>query len=490
MSAETATIPHARTSAFAEVPAWFWMACGVYALLLIVGDRLLADSDTYWQIAVGRWILDHRALPSVDIYSFTKAGQPWMSSSWLAQVLFAKAYDLAGWTGPAALTAACGAATFALLTAILSRAVPAIYASLVALTALVLTCGHLLARPHVLVLPIMMVWANGLMVASERREAPSFWLLPLIALWANLHGGFLFGLVLLGAFALDAMWNAAPAQRLPLALCWTAFGIGALAACCATPYGWGSLLASLKILSLGELLHLIAEWMPANFSHIDAFELSILGLIGGALYCGVRLPLPRIALVLGLLHMALSHVRNLELFALLLPLAALMPVATQFDLRAASIVRLKAAPTTIFIVALCASTWFVAARGNIAPPPIHSPAAAVDALKAHNARRVLNDLQFGGYLIWRQVPVFVDGRAELYGETFEMAYYRALQLKDVDGFFDLLKTYDIDAVMLDPATPASRFLDHIDGWQRLYADDCVVIHVRTGGEAAAARPAG
>ncbi len=119
----------------------------------LVGDRLLADSDTYWQIAVGRWILDHRALPSVDIYSFTKAGAPWVSSSWLAQVLFAKAYDLAGWTGPAALAAACSAATFALLTAILSRALPAIHASLIALAALVLTCGHLLARPHVLVLP-------------------------------------------------------------------------------------------------------------------------------------------------------------------------------------------------------------------------------------------------------------------------------------------------------------------------------------------------
>ncbi|MHC2331474.1 hypothetical protein [Bradyrhizobium sp. USDA 4454] len=481
MNAETAAIPQARTSVFAEVPAWFWMACGVYALLLIVGDRLLADSDTYWQIAVGRWILDRHALPSVDIYSFTKAGEPWVSSSWLAQVLFAKAYELAGWTGPAALAAACGAATFALLTAILSRALPAIHASLIALVALVLTCGHLLARPHVLVLPIMLVWANGLMVASERRAAPSFWLLPLIALWANLHGGFLFGLVLAGAFALDALWNAAPAQRLPLALRWAAFGAGALAACCVTPYGWGSILASLKILNLGELLQLIAEWMPANFSQVDAFELSILGLIGAALYCGVKLPLPRIALVLGLLHMALSHVRNLELFALLLPLAALTPVATQFGLRGASAVRLKAVPAAMLIAALCFATAIVAARQTISPPPIHSPAAAVDALKAHNARRVLHDLQFGGYLISRQVPVFVDGRAELYGEKFEIDYYRALQLKDVGGLLDLLEAYDIDAVMLDPATPASKFLDHIDGWRRLYADDRVVIHVRPAG---------
>ncbi|MGY4476009.1 hypothetical protein [Bradyrhizobium sp. USDA 3364] len=480
MRADTATLPQARTSAF-EIPAWFWMACGVYALLLILGDRLLADPDTYWQIAVGRWILDHHALPSVDIYSFTKAGQPWVSSSWLAQVLFATAYDLAGWTGPVVLTAACGALTFALLTAILNRALPAIHASLIALAALVLTCGHLLARPHVLALPVMLVWANGLMTASERREAPSFWLLPLIALWANLHGGFLFGLVLAGAFALDAIWNAAPAQRLPLALRWTAFGIGALAACCVTPYGWGSILASLKILNLGELLHLIDEWAPANFSHIDAFELSILGLIGAALYYGVRLPLPRIALVLGLLHMALSHVRNLELFALLLPLAVLTPAATQFGLRAAGVVRLKAVPAAALMAVLGASTWFVAARQGLSPPADHSPAAAVDALKAHHVQRVFNDLRFGGYLIWRQVPVFVDGRAELYGETFEMAYYRALQLKDVDGLLALLKTYDIDAVMLDPTTPASRFLDHIDGWQRLYADDRVVVHVRAAG---------
>lgn len=478
MSVETATFSRARASVLAEVPAWFWMACGVYALLLFVGDRLLADSDTYWQIAVGRWILDHRTLPSVDIYSYTKAGAPWVSSSWLAQILFAKAYDLAGWTGPAALAAACAAASFALLTAILSRALPAIYASLIALTALVLTCGHLLARPHVLVMPIMLVWANGLMTASERREAPSFWLLPLIALWANLHGGFLFGLVLVGAFALDALWNTLPAQRPALALRWAAFGIGALIACCVTPYGWGSILASLKILGLGELLHVIQEWRPATFSEIDPFALSILGLLGAALYYRARLPLPRILLVLGLLHMALSHIRNLELFALLLPLAVLTPVATQFRLRASCTVRPRAVPATILLAGLCAWTSVAAARHVISPPPTYSPAAAVDAMKARNVKRVLNDLQFGGYLIWRQMPVFIDGRAELYGETFGMDLARALQLKDVNGFRGLLKTYDIDAVMLDPATPASRLLDQIEGWQRLYADDRVVVHVR------------
>ena len=113
------------------------------------------------------------------------------------------------------------------------------------------------------------------------------------------------------------------------------FGIGALAACCATPYGWGSILAARKILDLGELLHLIYEWMPANFSKFGAFEMTILTLIAGALYGGVKLTPPRIALVLGLLHMALSHVRNVEIFALLLPIVVLAPVASQFALRPA-----------------------------------------------------------------------------------------------------------------------------------------------------------
>ncbi|WGS21406.1 MULTISPECIES: hypothetical protein [unclassified Bradyrhizobium] len=479
MSSEIATIPRERASVFGEVPAWFLVACGVYALLLLAGSKLLADSDTYWQIAVGRWILDHGTVPSVDIYSFTRAGEPWMSSSWLSQVLYAKAYDLAGWTGPAALAAICIAAAFAQLTAILSGRMPATYASVVALAALALSTPHLLARPHVLVLPVMIAWTNALMVASERRETPTFWLLPLIALWANLHGGFLFGLVLVGAFALDAIWNAAPAQRPSLALRWLAFGVGALAACCVTPYGWGSILASLKILGLGELLHLIGEWMPADFGHIGGFEFVVLALIAAALYGGVRLPLPRIALVLGLLYMALSHVRNIEIFALLLPMVVLTPLASQFGLRAAGVVRLRAAPAFALLVALCISTWAVARSERIAPPPPQSPAAAVDVLKARNVKRVLNDLPFGGYLIWRQVPVFVDGRAELYGETFDIAYYRALQLKDVDRFIDLLRTYDIDAVMLEPTTPAVKLLDRIGGWQRAYADDHAVVYVRT-----------
>jgi hypothetical protein len=288
--------------------------------------------------------------------------------------------------------------------------------------------------------------------------------------------------VLAGGFAIDALWNAEAARQKPLALRWAAFGVGAVIACCATPYGWGSILAARKILDLGELLHLIYEWMPADFTSLGAFEMSILVLIAAALYSGVKLSPPRIALVLGLLHMALSHVRNLEIFALLLPIVVLAPVARQFALQPARFagIAAPAACAAMLAVVLGASTWALAAKSSFSPPAGQSPAAAVDALVAQHPKRVLNDLPFGGYMISRQIPVYIDGRAELYGETFEMAYYRALQLKDVNGLLDILKTWEIDAVLLTPSTPAVGLLDNIGGWQRVYADRNAVLHVRTG----------
>lgn len=82
----------------------------------------------------------------------------------------------------------------------------------------VLASPHLLARPHVLAMPVMIAWASGLVSASRRGNAPSPWLLSLMIAWVNLHGSFVFGLALIGAFALDALWNAEAGRRKRVAL--------------------------------------------------------------------------------------------------------------------------------------------------------------------------------------------------------------------------------------------------------------------------------
>jgi hypothetical protein len=479
-SAEFGTIGERRAMRIGALPGWLLLGFVVYALVLVNGSLLLGDSDTYWHIAVGKWILDHAAFPHADIYSFTKAGEPWISSSWLAQVLYAASYEWAGWAGPIVIASAAIGAAAALLAQGLGNRIGGTYAVAITCAALILPASHFFARPHVLVMPVMVAWAAGLLRSSERGAAPSWWLLPLMVLWANLHGSFVFGLTLVAPFALDALWNAErPAWR-SLALRWMVFGAAALAACCATPYGWGSILASRKILDLGELLHLIYEWMPVDFSRFGAFEGCILVSLAAALYYGVRLPAPRILLLLGLLHMALSHVRNVEIFALLAPLVVAAPVAAQFALQPAQLARtaFPAASAAMLAVLAGAMTWAFAATHPFAAPANQTPAAALDVLKAHHAKRILNDLPFAGYFIAQGVPVFIDGRAELYGEAFVMAYYRAMQLKDVGVLLDLLKTYDIDAVVLTPATPAVSFMDHVPGWQRVYADDNAVVHLR------------
>ncbi|MCR6735272.1 MAG: hypothetical protein NVV83_14890 [Afipia sp.] len=474
--------PGVLEKAFGRVPAWLWFGAGLFLLFVIGGNRALQDADTYWQTAIGQWIIDHRAVPTIDIYSFTKPGAPWISSSWLAQVLYAASHVAIGWAGPVILAAFGTAAAFALLIHALCRRFAATHAVIVAMAAAVLSAHHFLARPHVLALPVMVAWVAGLVNASDERRAPSFWLLPLIALWANLHGGFVLGLALIAPFALDAVWNAGASQRFPLTLRWAAFALCAPVASCITPYGWNSLLAARQILDLGGALALIPEWQPADFSGLGAFEVCLLAALGAALWRGIVLSPPRILLVLGLLHMALSHTRNIEVFALLTPLVLAKPLSIRFGHSdgGAQTPRSRTGIVAVVLV-VTAATWAFAAYHTFTPVVGQTPIAAVNILKERKVARILHNAGFGGYLITQGIPVFFDGRAELYGEDFVVKALNAFALKDVGSFLGLLETWKIDATLLTPATPAVGLLDRLDGWQRIYADDEAVVHIRKPG---------
>jgi len=132
------------------------------------------------------------------------------------------------------------------------------------------------------------------------------------------------------------------------------------------------------------------------------------------------------------------------------------------------------------VVALAAlATLSFVTSYRFAPVATQTPVAAVDLLQERRAARILHNPGFGGYLITRGVPVFMDGRAELYGEALVVETLNALDLKSVDGFLALLDRYQIDATLLRPETPAIGLLDRLDGWRRAYADDSTVVHIRT-----------
>jgi hypothetical protein len=468
-----------------------WVGAGIYALFLLAGNRLLIDPDTMWQITVGQWISDHRAVPETDVYSFTMRGQPWISTQWLAQVLYAKAYATFGWSGPVVLAAGAISATFALLAKFLCRRLSESTTLVFIATALALTVPHLLARPHVLALPVMVAWVGGMIAAADRRRAPSFWLLPLMALWANLHGGFVLGLVLIAPIALDAVVSAEARLRRSLVLRWAAFGLAALLTSFATPYGWHALLASQKILGLGAALPLIMEWRPADFGSLGALEVCLLLGIGLALYRGIKLPPLRIVLLLGLVHMALAQARAGEILALLGPLVLAAPLARQIG--GTGPVPSNAAPRGVLFagvgIVLLAGTMAYASVHRFEPHTRGSPVAAVTALKQLNLSRVFNDYDFGGYLIANGVATFIDGRTELYGEKFFVDHNAASGLMQPENLFRLLEEYKIEATLMRTQSAATKLLDHIDGWQKVYTDDIATIHLRKPGAVHTIEPA-
>lgn len=166
----------------------------VYAVLVLAAPALLNDPDTLWHIEAGRWMLAHRQVPSVDIFSHTFAGQPWVSYEWLAEVIFAAVFDRAGWAGMVVLTAGSAAAAFGLFASSLARTMAPAGVAIAGALGFLLTAPHLVARPHVLAWPVLIVWTTSLTRARAVDRRPPWWLLGLMLVWANLHGGFVIGL--------------------------------------------------------------------------------------------------------------------------------------------------------------------------------------------------------------------------------------------------------------------------------------------------------
>ena len=164
------------------------------AWLFVAGEGwtvLLADGDTGWHIRTGDWILQTRSIPTHDIFSFSRSGEPWFAWEWLSDVIFSLVNRGWGLAGVAVLTG-CVLALAALVVFghMLWRGASVMVALATVLVVVSASSIHYLARPHIftlLLLPLSL-W----MVERDRRKpSPAIWLLvPLSVVWVNLHGGF------------------------------------------------------------------------------------------------------------------------------------------------------------------------------------------------------------------------------------------------------------------------------------------------------------
>jgi hypothetical protein len=118
---------------------------------------------------------------------------------------------------------------------------------------------------------------------------------------------------------------------------------------------------------------------------------------------------------------------------------------------------------------------------RFAPNTANAPIQAVTELKKLNVERVFNDYDFGGYLIASGVAPFIDGRTDVYGKKFFVDHHNASELIEPDGLFRLLDEYRIQATLMRTQGAATKLLDHLDGWQKVYSDEIATIHLRKAG---------
>ncbi|MFN3585055.1 hypothetical protein [Phenylobacterium sp.] len=461
------------------VPA---LAALVVFAILAFHPALLNDGDTYWHLAAGGWMLDHGRLLDRDVFSATVTGQPWIPLEWLSEVAMAGAYRLGGWTGVILLFAAAGAALVGLVGSRLSRVLPATGTAATLALLFLLAAPSLLARPHLLALPLLAGWTLALLRARDEDRAPPLWLPLLMVAWANLHGSYLFGLLLFGVFGLEAL-IAGRATPLKVIGAWAPAGLLTLAAAFATPHGLDGVLHPLALTRMRSL-PMITEWRPVDFSTFGPVEAALLVTLLVCLLKGVRVPVVRLLLLLFVLHMTLEHQRHQAVLAVLGPLLLAEPLAEAYG-RAGG--RAVLGPRGLVAAALA---FAVVAGVRIAlpaqrPDGLNTPVTALTHLPPELAQRpVLNTYGFGGWLMLTGHRPFIDGRADMYGDAF-MQRYDAITRGNQQALSQALERYGVDWTLLRPDEALVPILDVRPGWRRLYADRWAVLHVR---EAALATP--
>jgi hypothetical protein len=453
---------------------------GLLAMLIATSPKVLNDGDSWWHVAAGRMMIARRAVLTTDPFSWTVHGQPWFTHEWLSEVLFGGAFNLAGWSGVVLLTAAAAALTAWLLAREVGRWLSGLPQIALVTFGLLLWSGSLLARPHMLALPILAAWTAELVRARAGDRGPRWWFAPLMTLWANLHGSFIFGLALIGPFALEALLAALPARRMAVVLRWGGFGLAATALAALTPHGVQTLLFPLGLIHMTSLAS-IGEWAASDFSTVGPLEIALLAGLFVAVTRPVRMPLIRAGLLAVLIHLALQHVRYDQMLGIVGALILAQPLAGAYAQTPPIEGRRTSTAPILGLVAAALAIAIVAAR-LVWPVTLHDgptrPISAVAAVPpAIAATPVLNDYSFGGYLIGRGIPVFVDGRADLYGDAFLRDYARLIA-PDRAALTRTLDGRHIGWAILIPGSPIAHAMDEAPGWRRFRTDRWAAVYVR------------
>ena len=475
---ESSSAPRRPTLSLAVLLA---VLCFAASLLDIT---VLGDGDTYWHVAVGRWIAAHHAVPMQDVYSHSWPGIPFTAHEWLSELLMYGAFRVGGWTAVQIMMSAAFAVTVGYMLRFALRRTSIPTALTICLVCLGVMSTHFLARPHVLVWPLTALWVGTLVDAGEQRHAPPWWLLLLLIIWCNLHASFTLGLGFAGALALDAWYTArADAARTTLIQRWMIFLAAASLCALINPRGLDAITHALGVMRMSATLDIVTEWKSADF-HQFQFLLVWLFLVMAVAFTGhLKLSPIRIIFILGLLYLALKHRRYHALVGLVSPFLLSKPLGDGLRDSGAEEITPPLPASWLGVTlgaAVCVVLGFVMRPYmRQEPNPYVTPARALAAFEATGVTgNVFNTYAFGGYLISRGVPVYIDGRGDMYGDAFMKETADARDLKTPKALESVLAKYKIGWTLLQPDVAAVELLDHLPEWQRVYGDSVAVVHVR------------
>lgn len=470
-----------RGRRFAPMSTLFGLAFVVGGLR--IGLARLDDNSFLWHFRTGRLILDE-GIPRHDVFSYTVPGSKWIAQSWLAEVLYALADRAAGPFGIRLLTAVLGGLLGWLIWRIaLHGAVDRLRAAGVALVAFVVALNVFAERP----LAFGLVAAALLVVAVEHPASlagrhPMVALPALFWVWGNTHGSMSLGFVYVGAHLvgrwLDGLspWRAGRERTLLVAA--AVSGVALLA----NPYGLGLVLFPFDLVSRGDVLSKVTEWMSPDFrSPLGMAFAAWLVMLFAALGAMRVRPTRRDRLVVVLfVLLGLWAQRNVGMTAIMT-----LPVAARAfgGAHRAEDANPRFVVACGLLLASLAGMFVVQAAGEPDFDLREYPTRAMKFLddEGRIGERIFFTDRNAGFVIakyWPRQQVFLDDRFDMYPGELVERYEKVTDARP--EWAEVLGDYDVQLVVWERRGALTQLLDESDEWQRIYADKDYVVFDRTG----------
>lgn len=464
------------------------LAAALITTVVIFANRSIADPDIWWHLRNAEELLRTHHVVSADAYSFTVRGAPWINHEWLGELPYYFGWRCLGLQGLYA-TMALALATIFLLLYLLSYVRSRDYKAAALACGMAVPLATVSFGPRTLLFGWILLLLELLILESYDRRPRWLWLLPpLFVVWVNTHGSWLIGLALLLAFAFAGCFSlragriesvrrsAAQLQQLACVIAASA------AALFVNPYGWRLVFYPFNLAFRQKLnVSHVEEWQSPDFHSVRGKLLlaMILGFVVLVLVRQGRLRLHEVLFVLIAFYSALTYTRFLFLAAIIVT-----PVlAAELSLRGVSGPAVRDNPglnLAMLAAMLAIVVWQVPSNAKLTSGIVAEfPVAAMSRLSAVPEKaRVLNDYDWGGYLIWnaRQRPVFVDSRVDIFEYGGIFADY--LDILGLKNSLELLDKHDIRYVFFAREKPLSYLLRNASGWRVIYEDDVATLFVR------------